>query len=78
MVQQLLTGQHLRVGTVGDGEQMGWHFGTPTATVHLHHSVGVDGETFVRIDHHTKQSRVGLDVRGTKSYRKEEEEKNKN
>ena len=39
---------------------MGWHFVTSSATVHLHHSVGVDGEPLVGVDHDAEQTRIGL------------------
>lgn len=59
----VLTGQHLGVGAVRDGEEMGRHFSATTATVHLHYSVGVDGEALVGVDYHAEQTRVGLQVR---------------
>lgn len=61
-VKFVLTGQHLSVGTVRDGKEMGWHFIVSTTTVDLHDTVGVDGEAFVRIDYDAKQTRVGLRV----------------
>lgn len=36
------------------------HLITPTSTVDLHHSVGVDREPLVGVDHHAEQARVGL------------------
>lgn len=59
----VLTGQHLSVGAVRDGKQMGWHFSATTATVQLHYSVGVDGEALVRVDYDAEQTRVGLQWR---------------
>ena len=55
-----LTGQHVHVGTVGDAENVGRHFVTSLANVHLDDSVGVDGEAFVRIDGHAEETGVGL------------------
>ena len=60
----VLTGQHLGVGAVRNGKQMRWHLGTSLATVHLHHSVSVDGEALVGVDHDAEQARVGLGERG--------------
>lgn len=57
----ILTGQHIGVGTIGDSEQMWWYFGTTFTSIHLHHTIGVDRETFVWIDYDTKQSRIGLE-----------------
>lgn len=56
----VLTGQHLSVGTVRDGKEMGWHFIVSTTTVDLHDTVRVDGKAFVGIDYNAKQTRVGL------------------
>lgn len=56
----VLTRQHLGVGAVGDGEQVGRHLISPLASVHLHHAVRVDGEPLVGIDHHAEQARVSL------------------
>lgn len=59
-VSSQLTGQHLGVGTIRDGEKMGWHLSTASATVNLHDSVGVDRESLVGIDHNAEKTRVGL------------------
>lgn len=53
-------GQHVDVGTVRDGENMGWHFVTALATVHLGATVGIHGVTLVRIDGHAEKAGVGL------------------
>ena len=34
----------------------------PLANVELHHPGGVDGVPLVRVDHHTEQARVGLNI----------------
>ena len=34
----------------------------PLADVELHHPGGVDGVALVRVDHHTEEARVGLNI----------------
>lgn len=53
-------GQHVDVGTVRDGENMGWHLITALATVHLSATVGIHGVALVRIDGNAEKTRVGL------------------
>ncbi len=60
-ISLLLTLQHVPVGVVGDGVDVGRHFRPPLALVHFHHLVGVDGESPVRIHCHTEEAGVGLD-----------------
>ena len=48
--------QHVSVGIVRDGEDVGWHLCLPPAPVHLHHRLGVDREHAVGVDGHTEQS----------------------
>ena len=38
------------------------HLGPSLSLVHVHHLVGVDGETTVRVDRHAEQPGVGLDM----------------
>jgi hypothetical protein len=59
-----LTGQHVNVGTVRNGEDMGWDFITPLATVQLGAAVGVDGEALVGVDSDAEKTRVSLKERG--------------
>uniref|UniRef100_A0A2M4DMR2 Uncharacterized protein n=1 Tax=Anopheles darlingi TaxID=43151 RepID=A0A2M4DMR2_ANODA len=57
----LMVGQHVDVGTVRHGEQMGRHFITALATVHLGATVGIQRVTLVRVDDNAEQARVGVD-----------------
>ena len=59
-MEKQLTGQHVHVGAVRDAEDVGWHFVTPLADVHLDHTVGVDGVPLVRVDGHAEETRVSL------------------
>lgn len=59
----LVVGQHVDVGTVRNGENVGWNFITPLTTVQFGATVCVYGVTFVRIDSDTEKSGVGLDIR---------------
>lgn len=56
----LVVGQHVDVGTVRDGENVGWHLVTALATVHLGATHRVHGEPLVRIDGDAEKTRVGL------------------
>lgn len=56
----LVVGQHVDVGTVRDGENVGWHLVTALATVHLGATHRVHGEPLVRIDGDAEKSGVGL------------------
>lgn len=58
----ILTGQHVDVSTVRNGEDVWWDFITPLTTVHLGASVGVYGESLVGIDGDTEQARIRLQV----------------
>lgn len=53
--------QHVRVSTVGDGEDVGWYLITPFALVDLDHTVGVDGVSLVGVDGNAEEARVGVD-----------------
>lgn len=56
----LVVGQHVDVGTVGDSEDVGWHFRTALATVQPGTSCRVHGESLVRVDGDTEETRVRL------------------
>lgn len=58
----ILTCKHVNVGAVRNGENMGWNFIPPLASVQLSATVGVHGESFVRIDSNAEQSGVGLNI----------------
>lgn len=55
-----VVGQHVDVGTVRDGENVGWHLITALATVHLSATVRVHGVTLVGVDGDTEKAGVGL------------------
>lgn len=55
-----MVGHHVDVSTVRDGEDVGWHFRTTLATVQLGATEGVHGESLVRVDGHTEETRVRL------------------
>ena len=54
----VLTAQHVDVSTVRDGEDVGWHFITPLATVQFATPKSVDRVTLVGVDGHS--TGVGL------------------
>lgn len=56
----LVVGQHVYVGTVGNGENVGRHLRTTLATVEPGTSCGVHGESLVGVDSHTEETRVRL------------------
>jgi hypothetical protein len=56
----VLTGQHVDVSTVRDGEDVGWHFITPLATVQFGTPKSVDRVTLVGVDGHAEETGVGL------------------
>merc|ERR1712073_271055 len=60
----LLVGQHVPVGALGNGPQMGWDLITPLAKVDLAHSVGVQRITLVGVDNNHKKTRVSMDHLG--------------
>merc|ERR1719412_1450515 len=60
----LLVGQHVPVGALGNGPQMGWDLITPLAKVDLAHSVGVQRITLVGVDNNHEETRVGMDHLG--------------
>lgn len=55
-----MVGQHVDVGTVRNGEDVGWHFRTTLTTVKLGTTEGVHGESLVRVDSHTEETGVSL------------------
>lgn len=57
---KILTGQHVGVGTIANGKDVGWHLSTPLALVQLNDTGRVDGVALVRIDGHAEEARVGL------------------
>merc|ERR550532_63808 len=57
----LLVAQHVPVGALSDGPQMGRDLITPLAEVDLAHSVGVERVTLVRVDNNHEETRVGVD-----------------
>jgi len=54
----VLTGHQVDVSTVRDGEDVGWHFITPLATVQFGTPTSVDRVTLVGVDGHS--TGVGL------------------
>lgn len=55
-----VVGQHVDVGTVRNGKNMGWHFITALTTVHLSATVGIDGVALVGIDGNAEKTGIGL------------------
>jgi hypothetical protein len=53
--------QHVDVGTIRNGEKMGWDFSATLATVHFGDAVGIQWPTLVRVDDNTEEARVGLE-----------------
>merc|ERR1712223_2278739 len=60
----LLVLQHVAVGALGNGPQVGGHFVPPLAKVDFAHPVGVDRVTLVRVHHNYEETRVGVDHLG--------------
>jgi len=56
----VLTGQHVDVSTVTDGEDVGWHFITLLATVQFGTPKSVDRVTLVGVDGHGEETGGGL------------------
>ena len=56
-----LTGHHVGVSAVGDGEDVGRHLIAPAALVDVDGAVGVDGEALVGVNGHAEQAGVGVD-----------------
>ena len=55
--------QHVLVGVVNNGEDVGRHFLFPLTAVHLYDSASVDGKSSVRVHSDTKETRVCLEYR---------------
>lgn len=56
-----LTGQHVSVGPVRDGEQVGRDFSPPLSQEHPDGGRGVDREPLVRVHHDAEQPGIGLE-----------------
>lgn len=69
----LLTCQHVDVGSVRDGKDVGWNFIPPLASVQLCAPHRVHGESLVRVDSHAEQARVCLSERGGRKNKKKNE-----
>jgi hypothetical protein len=57
----LVISQHVDVGTIRDGEKMGWNLSATLATIHFGDAVGIQRPTLVGIDDNTEEARVGLE-----------------
>lgn len=55
-----VVGQHVDVGTVRNGEDVGRHLRTTLATVQPGASYGVHGESLVGVDSHAEETRIRL------------------
>merc|ERR1711899_31185 len=60
----LLVLEHVPVGALSDGPEMGWALVPPLTKVDLAHPVGVKRVTLVRVDHHDEEAGVGVDQLG--------------
>merc|ERR1712012_213266 len=60
----LLVLEHVPVGALSDGPQLGRALVPPLAQVDLAHPVGVEGVPLVRVDDNHEQARVGVDQLG--------------
>merc|ERR1711963_780420 len=60
----LLVLEHVPVGALSDGPEMGWALVPPLTKVDLAHPVGVKRVTLVRVDDHDEETRVGVDQLG--------------
>lgn len=56
----LLTGQHVDISTIRNGENVRGHFITPPTTVHLGATQGVYGEALVGVDGDAEKAGIGL------------------
>lgn len=59
-LQKVPTCQHVLIGIVRDGENVGWSFTPFLSPVGSHHLSIVDGQPLVGVDSHTEEPRVGL------------------
>lgn len=55
-----LTLQHVNIGIVRNGKDVGRHFGASLATVHVNNLLSVNREVPVGIDNDAEKARVGL------------------
>merc|ERR1712213_43444 len=60
----LLVLEHVPVGALSDGPEMGWALVPPLTKVDLAHPVGVKRVTLVRVDDHDEEAGVGVDQLG--------------
>merc|ERR1719270_3207838 len=60
----LLVGQHVPVGSLSNGPEMGWDLITSLAKINLADSVGVQRIPLVRVDNNNEETRVGVDHLG--------------
>ena len=58
-----LTSQHVPVSSIRDGKEMRRNLVPSLPKVEPDGSLGVDGEPLVRVNSHTEQARVGLNVK---------------
>lgn len=58
----VLTGKHVDVGSIRDGEDVRWDFITPLSSVQFGTPVCVYRETFVGVDGHAEEAGVGLKI----------------
>lgn len=56
----LVVGQHVDIGAVGNGEDVGWHFRATLASVELGTSCRVHRVPLVGVDGHTEETGVRL------------------
>merc|ERR1719486_1636542 len=57
----LLVLEHVPVGALSNGPEMGWALVPPLAKVDLAHPVGVERVTLVGVDNHNEETGVGVD-----------------
>merc|ERR1719210_153000 len=57
----LLVLEHVPVGALSDGPEMGWALVPPLTKVDLAHPVGVERVTLVGVDNHDEETGVGVD-----------------
>lgn len=62
--QEILTGQHVDVGSVRDGEDVGWDFISPLASVQPGAAEGVHGKPLVGVD--SDAEKAGVCLQGSK------------
>ncbi|GMR36121.1 hypothetical protein PMAYCL1PPCAC_06316, partial [Pristionchus mayeri] len=60
----LVVDEHVPVGFVRDGEEMGGHLSTTLAHEHTAYGVSVDGKSLVGVDHNAEETGVDVDEHG--------------